>query len=112
MTVDFCGALRAKGDVMRRAQVRVHPQLAVDECGDGLDGQMFGRTELARRTDRRVALRCELSGKPGERTAEHMSPVDHHRLLSVSRRFMGTTSNVARYPIRNTNEQRIRRLVS
>jgi hypothetical protein len=53
-----------------------------------------------------------LSGKPGERTPEHMSPVDHHRLLSVSRQLMGTTSNVARYPIRNINEQRIRRLVS
>jgi hypothetical protein len=27
----------------------------------------------------------ELGGKPGEGPAEHMSPLDHHQLLSVSR---------------------------
>ena len=31
VTVDFGGAFRAERDVMRRAQVSVHPQLTVDE---------------------------------------------------------------------------------
>ena len=87
MTVHFGSALRAQRDVMRGAQVGVHPQLTVDERRDGLDRQMLGGAELPRRTDRRVALRGELGGKPGERSAEHMSPLDHHQLLSVSRRF-------------------------
>jgi hypothetical protein len=43
---------------------------------------------LPRSTDRRVTLRGELRGEPGERTAEDMSPLDHHQLLSVSRRAM------------------------
>jgi hypothetical protein len=84
VTVHFCGAFGAKGNVMRRPQVCIHPQLTVDKCRDGLDGQMFSRTELSRRTNRRVALRGELGGEPGERTAEHMSPLDHHQLLYVS----------------------------
>jgi hypothetical protein len=67
---------------MRCSQVRVHPQLTVDKRGDGLDGEMLGRTELPGRTDRRVALRGELGREPGERSAEHMSPLDHHQLLS------------------------------
>jgi hypothetical protein len=37
-------------------------------------------------TDRRIVLRGELGGEPGERSAEDMSPLDHHQLLSVSRR--------------------------
>jgi hypothetical protein len=36
--------------------VRVHPQLTVDERRDGLYREMFGRTELPRRTNRRIAL--------------------------------------------------------
>jgi hypothetical protein len=69
---------------MRCAQVRVHPQLTVDKRGDGLGGQMLGRTEFPRRTNRRVTLRGELRREPGKRSAEHMSPLDHHQLLSVS----------------------------
>jgi hypothetical protein len=83
VTVHFCSAFGAKRDVMRCAQVRVHPQLTVNERRDGLNGQMLSGTELSRRTHRRVALRSELGGKPGERSAEHMSPLEHHQLLSV-----------------------------
>lgn len=82
MTFHFRGALMAKRNVMGRPQVRVHPQLAVDKRGDGLNGQMLGRTELPRCANRRVALRRELRREPGERSAEHMSPLDHHQLLS------------------------------
>jgi hypothetical protein len=86
LTFHFGGAVRAKGYVMRRAQVRVHPQLTVDERRDGLGRQVLGGAELPWRTNRRVALRSELGGEPGERSAEHMSPLDHHLLLSVLRR--------------------------
>jgi len=51
---------------------------------------MLGRTEPARRANRRVALGGELCGEPGERATEHMSWIDHHHSL---RRY---TSNVAR----------------
>jgi hypothetical protein len=68
---------------MRRAQVRIHPQLTVDERRDGFRREMLSRTELTRRTDRHVALRSKLGWEPGERTAEHMSPLDHHQLLRV-----------------------------
>jgi hypothetical protein len=37
-------------------------------------------------TDRRVVLRGELGGEPGERSAEDVAPLDHHQLLSVSLR--------------------------
>jgi hypothetical protein len=84
LTVYFDSALGAKRNVMRCAQVCAHPQLTVDERRDGLGRQMFGRTKLTRRTHRRITLRGELSGEPGERTAEHMSPFDHHQPLSVS----------------------------
>jgi hypothetical protein len=88
MTVDVRGAFRTQGYVMRGAQMRVHPQLAVDERRDGLSRQMLGGTELPRSTNRRVALRGELRGDPGERAAENMSPLEHHQLLSVSRRAL------------------------
>ena len=87
LTVYFGGAVGAKGYVMRRTQVRVHPQLTVDERRDGLGRQMLGGTELPRCANRRVTLRGELGGEPGERTAENMSPLDHHQLLSVLRRY-------------------------
>src|ERR1700744_664276 len=86
VTLDFGGALRAERNVMRRAQVSVHSQLTVDEGRNGLDRQVLGRAELAWSTDRRIVLRGELGGKPGERSAEDMSPLDHHQLLSASRR--------------------------
>jgi hypothetical protein len=86
VTVDFGGAFRAERDVMRRAQVSVHSQLTVDKGGNGLDRQMLGRAELPWSTDRRIVLRGELGGEPGERSAEDMSPLDHHQLLSASRR--------------------------
>jgi hypothetical protein len=73
---------------MRRAQMRIHPQLTVNERRNGLRRQMLSGTELPRRTDRRVALRGKLGWEPGERTPEHMSPVDHHQLLSKSRRYV------------------------
>jgi hypothetical protein len=85
VTVHVRGAFRTQGYVMRGAQVRVHPQLTVDERRDGLSRQMLGGTELPRGTNRRVALRGELRGEPGERTAENMSALEHHQLLSVSR---------------------------
>ena len=72
--VDLGRALGAQRQVVRGAQMCVHPQLAVDESRDGLGGQVLGGAELPRRADRRVALRGELSGQPGERAAEHMSP--------------------------------------
>jgi hypothetical protein len=56
VTVDFRGAFRAERDVMRRAQVSVHPQLTVNEGRNGLDRQMLGRAELPWSTDRRVVL--------------------------------------------------------
>jgi acetyl esterase/lipase len=56
VTVDFRGTLRAQRDVMRRAQVGVHPQLTVNKGGNGLDRQMLGRAELPWSTDRRVVL--------------------------------------------------------
>ena len=56
VTVDFGGAFRAERDVMRCAQVSVHPQLTVDEGRNGLDRQMLGRAELPWSTDRRVVL--------------------------------------------------------
>jgi hypothetical protein len=71
---------------MRRAQMRIHPELTVNERRDGFGRQMLCRTELPWRTDRRVALRSKLGWEPGERTPEHMSPVDHHQLLSISPR--------------------------
>src|SRR5579875_1029879 len=80
---------------MGGAQMRAHSQLAVHECRNRLSGQMLGGTELAGRTDRRVALRCELGGEPGERAAEHMSPVGHHHSFRHCA-VLGTTSNVAR----------------
>jgi hypothetical protein len=84
VTVDFGGAFRAERDVMRRTQVSVHSQLTIDKCGNGLDRQMLGRAELPWSTDRRIVLRGELGGEPGERSAEDMSPLDHHQLLSAS----------------------------
>jgi hypothetical protein len=66
-------------------QVGVHPQLTVDKRGNRLDGEMLGRTELTRRADRSITLGGELRGEPGERAAEHMSPVGHHQLLSLPR---------------------------
>src|ERR1700761_333835 len=86
VTVDFGGALRAERNVMRRAQVSVHSQLTVDIGRNGFDRQMLGRAELPWSTDRRIVLRGELGGEPGERSAEDMSPLDHHQLLSASRR--------------------------
>src|SRR3984957_2197207 len=86
VTVDFSGTVRTQRDVMRRPQVGVHPQLTVNEGRNRLDRQMLGRAELPWSTDRRVVLRGELGGEPGERSAEDMSPLDHHQLLSVSRR--------------------------
>jgi hypothetical protein len=56
VTVDFRGTFRAQRDVMRRAQVGVHPQLTVNKGGNGLDRQMLGRAELPWSTDRRVVL--------------------------------------------------------
>ena len=76
-------ALGAQRKVMRGPQVCGHPQLTVDECRDGLDGQMLGGAELPRRTDRRVALRGELCGEPGEGAAEHMPSLSHYWSLSV-----------------------------
>ena len=38
LIVDLGRALRAQRKVMCGAQVRVHPQLTVDEGGDGLNG--------------------------------------------------------------------------
>jgi hypothetical protein len=87
VTVDFGGAFRAERDVMRRAQVSVHAQLTVDKGGNGLDRQVLGRAELPWSTDRRIVLRGELGGEPGKRSAEDMSPLDHHQLLSASRVF-------------------------
>jgi hypothetical protein len=52
----FVGALSAQRQVVCGAQVGVHPELTVDERGDGLGGQMFGGAELPRRTDRRIVL--------------------------------------------------------
>jgi hypothetical protein len=86
VTVDFGGAFRAERDVMRCAQVSVHPQLTVDKGRNGLDRQVLGRAELPWSTDRRIVLGSELGGEPGERSAEDMSPLDHHQLLSASRR--------------------------
>jgi hypothetical protein len=86
MSVDFGGAFWAERDVMRRTQVSVHSQLTVDKGRNGLDRQMLGRAELPWSTDRRIVLRGELGGEPGERSAEDMSPLDHHQLLSASRR--------------------------
>jgi hypothetical protein len=88
LTLHFGGAIGAERYVVRCAQVRVHPQLTVDERRYGLCRQMLGGAELPRRTNRRVALRGELGGEPGERAAENMSPLDHHQLLSVLRRTM------------------------
>ena len=56
---------RAQRQVVRCAQVRGHPQLAVDERRDGLGRQVLSGPELPR-PDRRVALRGELRGQPGE----------------------------------------------
>src|ERR1700722_17236330 len=84
VTLDFGGAFRAERDVMRRAQVGVHSQLPVDKGRTGLDRQMLGRAELPWSTDRRIVLRGELGGEPGERSAEDMSPLDYHQLLSAS----------------------------
>jgi hypothetical protein len=95
LTVHFGSALGAKGNVMRCAQVCAHPQLTVDKRRDGLGRQMLGRTKLPRRTHRRITLRGELGGEPGERTAEHMSPFDHHQPLSVS--AFGPHRNVEHY---------------
>jgi hypothetical protein len=115
LTVYVGSAFGAKGNVVRCAQVCAHPQLAVNERRDGLSRQMFGGAKLAWRTHRRITLRGELGGEPGERTAEHMSPFDHHQPLSVSAlghsETSSTTSNVARRRTRNTNEQPIRRRV-
>src|ERR1700729_3043413 len=86
VTLDFRGTFRAQRDVMRRAQVCVHPQLTVNKGRNRLDRQMLGRAELPWSTNRRVVLCGELGGEPGERSAEDMSPLDHHQLLSVSRR--------------------------
>ena len=44
--------------------------------------------EKMKRTHRRVALGGELGREPGERAAEHVTPLGHHQLLSVSRRAM------------------------
>src|ERR1700742_4227960 len=95
VTLDFGGALRAERNVMRRAQVSVHSQLTVDEGRNGLDRQVLGRAELAWSTDRRIVLRGELGGKPGERSAEDMSPLDHHQLLSASRRHSASRPGAA-----------------
>jgi acetyl esterase/lipase len=88
MAIHFGGAIRTQGNVMRGTQVCVHPQLTVDERRDGLGRQMLGGTELPRRTHRRVTLGGELGREPGERAAEHVTPLGHHQLLSVSRRAM------------------------
>jgi hypothetical protein len=55
---------------MRGPQVCGHPQLTVDECRDGLDGQMLGGTELPRCTDRRITLGGKLCGETREREAD------------------------------------------
>jgi hypothetical protein len=94
VTVDFGGAFRAERDVMRRAQVSVHSQLTVDKGRNGLNRQMLGRAELPGSTDRRIVLRGELGGEPGERSAEDMSPLDHHQLLSASRRVFAALSRM------------------
>src|SRR5208337_1612025 len=83
LIINFGRALRAEREVMRSPQVRVHPQLTVDESRDRFDGQMLGGTELAWRADGRITLRGELCREPGERAAEHMSSVGHHQLLSL-----------------------------
>ena len=70
-------ALRAQRQVVRRAQVRGHPQLAVDERSDRFGREVLSGAELPR-PDRRVALRGELRGQPGESATEHVSRVDHH----------------------------------
>lgn len=114
MTLHFGGAIRTQGYVVRRAQVGIHPQLAVDERRDGLGRQVFGGAELPWSAHRGVTLRGELSGEPGERAAEDMTPLGHHQLPSICQRpeVSGTTSNVARWASRNTNEQPIYGLVS
>ena len=117
MTLHFGGAVWTQRYVMRRPQVGVHPQFAVDERRDGLGRQVLGRAELARSSHWGVTLRGELSGEPGERAAEDMTPLGHHQLPSVCQRpvhpdTLGTTSNVARRTTRNTNEQPICGVVS
>jgi len=88
MTVHVGGAFRTQRYVMRGAQVRVHPQLTVDERRDGLSRQVLGGTELPRSSNRGVALGGELGGEPGERAAEYVTPLGHHELLSVLHRAM------------------------
>jgi hypothetical protein len=56
VTVDFRCTFRAQRDVMRRAQVSIHPQLTVNKGRNRLDRQMLGRAELPWSTDRRVVL--------------------------------------------------------
>ena len=63
---------RAHRQVVRGAQVRVHPQLAVDERGDASVDRCSVEPNW-RGAYRRVALRGELGGQPGERATEHMS---------------------------------------
>jgi hypothetical protein len=60
LRVDLRRALGAQRHVMGGAQVCTHPQLTVDECRDGLGGQMLSGAESAW-ADRLIALRGELS---------------------------------------------------
>ncbi|EUA73347.1 hypothetical protein I553_9503 [Mycobacterium xenopi 4042] len=83
LILNLGGALRTERQVMRGAQVRIHPQFTVDKCGDGLGGQVLRGAELAWRAHGRVALGGKLRGQPGERSAEHLSPIGHHLLLST-----------------------------
>lgn len=67
LCVDLQRAFGAHRQVVRRSQMRAHPELAIHERGYRLSGQMLGRSELARSTHRRLALRGEWGRQPGER---------------------------------------------
>src|ERR1700754_2115058 len=97
-------ALLAQRQVVGCPQMRSHPEFTVYERRNGFDRQVLSGPELPR-SDRRVALRGELRGQPGECTAEHVSRVDHHPTPLVwSRRNDGPKSNVARQPVADTRE--------
>src|SRR5258708_4213617 len=92
--------------MMRRPEVRTHPQLTVHERGDGLGGEMLRRAEPAR-TDGRITLRRERRGQPRECTAEHVPRVDHRpaplQTHSSELITMAIPSNVARLATTNTH---------